>query len=642
MKKFTKALSLVLAVMMIMCTISALSFSASAAETSTQTATIYFAAPKGTSSANTWTNVSLYYGTTTSMTNMQKIALTKTGKVYTGSKGSLTTIESGDWDVYSAKLTASQISAIDSSKYVGFINQSNRKTGLKYSICKATTSGTYASTASSIASFSEKMFVINGCYDTANEIGSYTVKVVNGTGTTPTSTATIYFAAPRGTSIANAWRNAQLYYGSTTKVGKLSRIDMKRTGKVYAGNKGSLVTIVSDDWDVYTVTLNADQIKAIDSSSYVGFINTNNRKTGLKAPIVKATESGTLASTKSSIASYNGKMFVINGCYDTPNEITTYTAKVVSNNTGVAPAKPAVTFYFAAPKGTSTANNWSSASLYYGNSQTMSSNTKIAMTKTGETYAGDKGYLTTLVSGDWDIYSVTLNSEQINRADYAQYIGFVNAYSRKTGYLYWIQKATASGVYADAPLSIADFDGKMFVINGCYKRSDEISTYTVKAIDYTTSEKHKINLTSNVASATSCEYSSNNKQVTVTYTLDSSMLIENIQAVVNYDKSVLKLASTNSKKTISPVFYGKSGGGFEANLGLNNMIKFNATNPDGYDFAGGKTVFTAVFDIVGSGDTTVDFDLYILTGTEDYKSVKMVYRDDVYNDNFTVASKATV
>lgn len=460
---------------------------------------------------------------------------------------------------------------------------------------------------------------------------------------TSAQTATIYFAAPRGTGIANSWRNAQLYYGSTTTVGKLARINMQRTGKVYAGDKGSLTTIVSDDWDVYSVTLNATQIAAIDSAKYVGFINANNRKTGLKSPIVKATASGTYATTKSSIAAYNGKMFVINGSYDTSSEFTTYNVKVLSNNTGKAPAKSPVTIYFAAPLGNSTANNWSNgANLYYGNDQkSFKNNTKIAMTKTGDTYKGSKGKLTTLVSGNWDIYSVTLNAEQINRIDYAKYVGFANNYSRKTGYANPLQKATESGKYASVPLSIADYDGKMFVINGSYLGS-EISSYTVKTVDYNVSDEHTVNVTSNVASASSCKYSSSDSQVTVTYTLDSDMLVENIQAVVNYDKSVLKLARTNTKKNISPVFYGVNGAGYEANLALDSKIKFNATSLDGYDFAGGKTVFTAVFDIVGSGDTTVDFDVYMLTGTENNKDIKMVYKDEVMSDNFTVTAKASV
>ncbi|MCH5297594.1 MAG: hypothetical protein J1E85_07985 [Ruminococcus sp.] len=459
------------------------------------------------------------------------------------------------------------------------------------------------------------------------------------------TTTTIYFAAPRGTGIANSWRNAQLYYGSTTTVGALKRIDMQRTGNVYAGDKGSLTSIVSDDWDVYSVTLTAAQISAIDNEKYVGFINANNRKTGLKNSILKATASGEYASTKSSIAAYNGKMFVINGCYDTSSElaqVTTYNVKVLSNNTGVAPAKSPVTLYFAAPLGTSTANTWRTASLFYGNDQkSISGNTKVEMTKTGDVYVGDKGKLTTLVSGNWDIYSVTLNAEQINRIDYAKYVGFVNGNSRKTGYLYPLQKATESGTYADVPKSIADYDGKMFIINGSYLGS-EISSYTVKAVDYKVSEKYTVKATSNVGTTSSCQYSASNKQVTVTYTLQSSMLLENIQAVVSYDSKVLKLASTNSKKTISPGFYGTSGGGFEGNLNLSNMIKFNATNPDGYDFTKGQTVFTAVFDIVGSGDTTVDLDVYVLTATENEKDIKLVYRDEVINNNFTLTSKATV
>ena len=299
------------------------------------------------------------------------------------------------------------------------------------------------------------------------------------------------------------------------------------------------------------------------------------------------------------------------------------------------------TIYFAAPRGTGIANSWRNAQLYYGSTTTVGKLARIDMQRTGKVYAGDKGSLKTIVSDDWDVYSVTLNATQIAAIDSAKYVGFINANNRKTGLKKPIVKVTASGTYATTKSSIAAYNGKMFVINGSYLDS-EISSYTVKTVDYNVSDEHTVNVTSNVASASSCKYSSSDSQVTVTYTLDSDMSVENIQAVVNYDKSVLELASTNTKRNISPVFYGVNGAGYEANLALDSRIKFNATSLDGYDFAGGKTVFTAVFDIVGSGDTTVDFDVYMLTGTENNKDIKMVYKDEVMSDNFTVTAKASV
>lgn len=167
---------------------------------------------------------------------------------------------------------------------------------------------------------------------------------------------------------------------------------------------------------------------------------------------------------------------------------------------------------------------------------------------------------------------------------------------------------------------------------------------TVTALSFSASaaEANKVSLTSNVGDTVSYDYSADSTQVTVTYKLQSNILIENIQAVASYDSSVLKLASSNTTKSISPVFYGTTGAGYVANLKLNNMIKFNATNIDGYDFTKGATVFTAVFDIVGTGSTAVDFDIYVLTGIQNEKDVRMVYRDEIINKNFTVTASGKV
>lgn len=122
---------------------------------------------------------------------------------------------------------------------------------------------------------------------------------------------------------------------------------------------------------------------------------------------------------------------------------------------------------------------------------------------------------------------------------------------------------------------------------------------------------NKISVTSNVTDPVSYEYNANTKQVVVTYNLQAKNMILNTQGKLSYDSSVLKLASTNTRNTDFPVFKDT----IVWNTSLKNEVLFNCSSLDLYNFKQKSVYCTFTFDVVGSGDTTVDLDVEVLTGT---------------------------
>ena len=122
---------------------------------------------------------------------------------------------------------------------------------------------------------------------------------------------------------------------------------------------------------------------------------------------------------------------------------------------------------------------------------------------------------------------------------------------------------------------------------------------------------NKISVTSNVTDPVSYEYNANTKQVVVTYNLQAKNMILNTQGTLSYDSSVLKLASTNTRNTDFPVFKDT----IVWNTSLKNEVLFNCSSLDLYNFKQKSVYCTFTFDVVGSGDTTVDLDVEVLTGT---------------------------
>lgn len=130
-----------------------------------------------------------------------------------------------------------------------------------------------------------------------------------------------------------------------------------------------------------------------------------------------------------------------------------------------------------------------------------------------------------------------------------------------------------------------------------------------------TSAGNKINVTSNVTDPVSYDYNAQTEQVIVTYLLKADHMIVDTQSSLTYDSKVLKLASTtttNTKNKVFPVFQSS----IVWNPSLTNQVLFNCSSLDLFNFKSENVYCTFTFDVVGSGDTTVNLNVDYLTGTE--------------------------
>ncbi len=313
-------------------------------------------------------------------------------------------------------------------------------------------------------------FTING-YE-GSEADSYASE--NGFAFVNLSKATIYFAAPKGNGKdVYTWKNVQLYYGESSKMDNNNFINMTATGKVATVTSvGTLAKVVPGDWEVFSVTLTAEQIAAIDTAKRAGFINADNHNFRTDCRYANK------ISGNESIAAYDGKMFVIDGCVAASSEANTYTGKW-TYDTGHEAAKVA-TIYFAAPKGSKDIYTWKNVQLYYGESSRMNNNKFIDMTATGKVATvASVGKLAKVVPGDWEVFSVALTAKQVAAIDKASRVGFVNADNHNFSTdLRYANKISGNE-------SIAAYDGKMFVIDGCVAASSEANSYTGKWTDDT-------------------------------------------------------------------------------------------------------------------------------------------------------------
>lgn len=147
-----------------------------------------------------------------------------------------------------------------------------------------------------------------------------------------------------------------------------------------------------------------------------------------------------------------------------------------------------------------------------------------------------------------------------------------------------------------------------------------------------TSAGNKINVTSNVTDPVSYDYNAQTEQVVVTYLLKADHMIVNAQSSLTYDSKVLKLASTNTREKVFPVFQRS----IVWNPSLTNKVLFTCSSLDLFNFKSENVYCTFTFDVVGSGDTTVNLNVDYLTGTEadTYKELFESEKKDInYIDN---------
>ncbi len=132
-------------------------------------------------------------------------------------------------------------------------------------------------------------------------------------------------------------------------------------------------------------------------------------------------------------------------------------------------------------------------------------------------------------------------------------------------------------------------------------------------ISVASAAENTISATSNIAATATQTYTAGSGQVTVNYSLQSPKRIVDGQGVITYDTNVLKLADCNTKNTFYPNL---SGGMVVVNLDkTDGRIPFNFSNLNTYDFSTSKVMVSVVFDVIGSGNTTVNLNMDCLTGT---------------------------
>ena len=149
---------------------------------------------------------------------------------------------------------------------------------------------------------------------------------------------------------------------------------------------------------------------------------------------------------------------------------------------------------------------------------------------------------------------------------------------------------------------------------------------------------------STITSDASQTYTSDSKQVTVTYYFQSAKKLINAEGVLTYDPAVLKPAATTTEQSLVPYLRNIS-----VNLGLSGgRITFNASDPQNpVDFTTKDVFLTITFDIIGTGDTTVNMDIDTITVTNtDGKTragdLDVVYDGVVDNTLFTANGEVVV
>lgn len=171
-----------------------------------------------------------------------------------------------------------------------------------------------------------------------------------------------------------------------------------------------------------------------------------------------------------------------------------------------------------------------------------------------------------------------------------------------------------------------------------------LSVFTVLGITTASAAAtNTVTVTSNLGSGGTIEYTPGvSEQLTVTYKFQTANKLVNAEGVLTYDKNVLKLASTNTAATIMPQFATGAMVNYETNAG---RIKFVNTDPyTGYDFTQEAVFMTVVFDIIGSGDTTVNLDTWYITAAASFPAktraddIKVIW-DSEDTGNATYTSK---
>ena len=474
MKTIKKQISVLLAVMMILCSFTAISFSAGAAETTggkiTVNSNLCDSQTYSYTANDKQIEVTYYLQCDNMILNMQggihydssvlKVADTNTLETSIPKFTSGSSYVNFDLD-NKALFNATNLYLYDfTSKGVFFtvtfdiIGSGNTEVNLNMDVITATTANSY----SELANASDIDLVY---YD---EIASDKF-AFSGEGklNSDASSATVYFAAPRVAPGRTVWNNVDIYYSNSTSVIKANRIHMTDTGLVINNPDGAkLKTTRRGNWHVFSADLTAAQINAIDSAKYSGFVYADNYnlKTSSKFDIKMG----------GSIADFDGQVFLINAAV-TNSEVDSYTGAWTTEQ----PFKPeykATTLKFACPT-----QNWSGGVyFYYGDSSVITTVTKLAMTPSGKTYTVNDSLVSSLtkyVGGNWEVYTLDLTPEQVEIIDNSSVSGFCSGSS------IYVKTTSTRNVFRDYN-SVSDLANYTFVVTNCTNAAQERASLTGK------------------------------------------------------------------------------------------------------------------------------------------------------------------
>ena len=160
-------------------------------------------------------------------------------------------------------------------------------------------------------------------------------------------------------------------------------------------------------------------------------------------------------------------------------------------------------------------------------------------------------------------------------------------------------------------------------------------------------KKGTITIASNLCNSVSYNYTDSDKQLKVTYYLQSANKIIDLQAGLTYDNKVLKVASTNTQETCLPKLLD---GNTVINFKRENKVLFNSNSLYLYDFTTKGVFFTVTFDIIGSGNTNVNLNVDVITATtaKSYddiangQDIDLVYYGDIMKNDFSFSAEGKI
>lgn len=441
--------------------------------------TLNFVVPKTASSPKCWDDgIYLAYSNKYAIDTFTKIQLTKTTDFLTPDLKT-DKLTAGTYALYTVTLSKEQAEAVSKAIYVVLVNKSNTyKTYVssKYNLLKAPTgtySADYNTAKTSLANLNGYTFIMNGEVTTGTSIDGY------GTYTGYwTKCTTVYAVAPASTKWKNCWnQGVYIGYSNDYKIGSFNKIKMTRTS-TYVDVDSKTSQLVSGTYPVYTVTLTEDQVAAIDASAYVIFENAsgtyrtyiNGKYSVMKAPAGKE-YSSEYTKTKAKLADRAKNTFVICDSISTGSSIEgygTFTGYWSTSEVKIVESTATLYCVFPAPVKGKTAMD-KGVYLAYGSSNSPADLTKIEMKKTADKYTPSLK-TNALVGGKYSVYSVTLNSDQIEAIDSAKNVVFCNSNGIFRTVLspgYNVLNAKSGGysaTYNEGTFTTADHNGETFVV----------------------------------------------------------------------------------------------------------------------------------------------------------------------------------